>query len=292
MSIAYLILAHQNIAQLAILIDMLTDGNKNYCFLHLDKHLNAPSVLRELTKLTKSKNWHSIKDRVNINWGGFGMVEATLSLLLEALNFKKMKFDYISLHSGMDLPIKSNDDIKKYLSAHQGQQFMDYFELPNNENWSGNGGLDRVSYYWFIDELGYLEAENIVNAQKAYKLEKKNPGFNGKLYGGSQWWTITVDCATYIIIFLNETPEFRHFFKYACIADELFFQTILLNSPYKQQVNNNNLRMIDWKSGPHYPKVFNMEDLQKLESTTSLFARKFDYRHDEQIIIYLKNKAS
>lgn len=165
---------------------------------------------------------------------------------------------------------------------------MDFFELPNHENWNGNGGLDRVNYYWFIDELGYLEAQKIVNAQKTIKMEKQNPGFEGKIFGGSQWWTLTVDCVKYIINFLHERPKFYQYFKYSQIADELFFQTILLNSHFR--IINNNLRMIDWKSGPNYPKVFNVQDLQQLESTTHLFARKFDERYDGQIIIYLKNK--
>ncbi|ATP55362.1 hypothetical protein CPT03_02225 [Pedobacter ginsengisoli] len=290
MKIAYLILAHQNISQLALLIDLLTYENHNYCFLHLDARVYSPSAIKQLKKETKSKNWHSITGRSYINWGGFSMVEATLNLLIDALNFKTKEFDYVSLHSGMDLPIKNNQQIEKYLITNHGKQFIDYFELPNYKNWGGNGGLDRVNYYWLIDELGVIEAQKIVDAQKAIKMEKPQSGFSAKIYGGSQWWTITSDCAKYIINFLNDTPRFYHFFKYAYIADELFFQTIILNSPHKHQVENNNLRVIDWKSGPNYPKIFNINDIENLEFTTSLFARKFDVRYDEQIIVYLKNK--
>lgn len=292
MRIAYLILAHRSIAQLAFLIDALTYENQNYCFVHLDARLHASSASRQLNKITKSKNWQALKKRSVVNWGGFNMVEATLNLILEALNFNNTKFDYLSLHSGMDLPIKTNKQIEQYLNRHKGQQFIDFFELPNYNDWSGNGGLDRVNYYWFVDELGYAETNKLRLAQKENKMKKNWPKNINIIYGGSQWWTLTADCTEYIIHFIKKTPGFCHFFKYCNIPDELFFQTILLNSPYKNRVENNNLRLIDWKTGPQFPKTLDMNDLERLEQSDKLFARKFDEDTDAEIIKYFVEKLS
>ncbi|MCX2495862.1 hypothetical protein OQX63_20375 [Pedobacter sp. PF22-3] len=290
MRIAYLILAHQNIDQLALLIDTLTYGTRNFCFLHLDARLHTPSFSRKLNKLTKSQNWYAIKKRLIVNWGGFSMVEATLNLMLAALNYSNIKFDYLSLHSGMDFPIKSNQEIEQYLINNKEHQFMEFFKLPNLKKWAGNGGLDRVNYYWFIDELGYLKSEELMIAQKKNKFRKERLEKIDSIYGGSQWWTLTADCAEYIIHFLNETVGFYHFFKYTNISDEMFFQTILLNSKYNGQIINNNLRLIDWSANLRSPKILDMSDLAKFKHSRCLYARKFDINIDANVIKSLYNR--
>jgi len=292
MAIAYLILAHQNITQLAKLIDSLTLGNQNYCFIHFDLGNYSSSKIKQLRKTTSSDSWHVIRRKMHINWGGFNMIEATLALILEVLNFNKFKFERLSLHSGMDFPLKDNEEIENFFKENKEKQYIEFFKLPNSENWFGNGGLDRVNYYWFIDDLGFTESYKLVRAQIMADAHKNHPEGIKRIYGGSQWFTITSECARYIIDYLNENSGIYHYFKYSYIPDEMFFQTILLNSKFKKQIVNDNLRMIDWPTGSKHPKIFETKDLNKIEESVKLFARKFDENVDSQIIQYLSRKFS
>lgn len=79
-------------------------------------------------------------------------------------------------------------------------------------------------------------------------------------------------------------------FSWSLCADEIFLQTMLLNSPYAANVYHAQpdddykaiMRLIDWKRGGPY--IFREEDFEDLISSPMLFARKFDQRVDDVII--------
>jgi hypothetical protein len=73
------------------------------------------------------------------------------------------------------------------------------------------------------------------------------------------------------------------FFRHVLIPDELFFQTIVMNSPLRDSVENENLRYLDWSREPA-PAVLLESDLPALVSSHKLFARKFDERIDSTIL--------
>lgn len=66
-------------------------------------------------------------------------------------------------------------------------------------------------------------------------------------------------------------------------------QTILVNSPLLDTIEDNGLRLIDWERGEPY--TFREEDFDLLinPSNKNLFARKFDMRVDKAIIDKLYN---
>ena len=63
----------------------------------------------------------------------------------------------------------------------------------------------------------------------------------------------------------------------------IFFQTLILNSPFKNTVVHNTLREIQWNGGPN-PKTYTLEDYQLICESEALFARKFDSEVDNEII--------
>ena len=105
--------------------------------------------------------------------------------------------------------------------------------------------------------------------------------------GKSQWFTITPVCASYIIEYLQQHPAVVRFFKHSWAPDEMIFQTILYNSPYKDAMMNDNLVYTDWSAGGASPKVLTMDDAGKLISSGKLFARKFNRLADSEILDYL-----
>ena len=70
-----------------------------------------------------TSNVYIVEDRVSVNWSGFSVVEATLKLMNMVRDTNK-KYDYISLISGQDYPIKSNEYIETYFTENQGKEFI------------------------------------------------------------------------------------------------------------------------------------------------------------------------
>lgn len=65
------------------------------------------------------------------------------------------------------------------------------------------------------------------------------------------------------------------FFKYTWAPDELFFHTILYNSPLKKTLVNRSLWYIDWNTNGS-PKTLTLDDYDRIVRSDALFARKFD----------------
>lgn len=106
-------------------------------------------------------------------------------------------------------------------------------------------------------------------------------------FGGANWITITRACAIYVSNYIAEYPYILEFFKYVIHPEEIFFQTIILNSNFKSNVIDDNLRYIDWKSEGPKPKILTIDDAMKLQESHCLFARKFDMSVDSDILTYI-----
>lgn len=66
-----------------------------------------------------------------------------------------------------------------------------------------------------------------------------------------------------------------NYLKICEIAEEFFFQTILINSPFKENIVCDHLRYINWtfKNGSG-PAILDEEDYEKIKNGNYLFMRK------------------
>lgn len=271
MKIAYCIICHEISKILIETVNYLSKYNDIY--IHIDKKnkdLNSFLIFNSNVKI--------LNNRVNVSWGSFSQVEVMIKLLKETL---KKNYDYISLISGDDLPMKSNLEIKEFLQKNKGKEFMgvqkEFINLDNRVKYKYN------KYYFEKNRSFYIKI--LIFIQKKLKLYKKNEFYKNlpKLYKGSQWFTISSNLRDYILDYLKKNPNYIKSFEHSYCSDEIFFQTIVCNSKYKKALywrneNNDNLmalRYIDWNSGPDFPKLLNETDFEKIKKTDCIFARKF-----------------
>lgn len=87
--------------------------------------------------------------------------------------------------------------------------------------------------------------------------------------------------------YLKSHPEYIRFYRNVNCPDESFFQTLLMNSPYKNK-RADYLHYVDWSEGGNNPKVLKIEDLENLMASDKLMARKLDTEVDSRIIDEIK----
>ena len=74
------------------------------------------------------------------------------------------------------------------------------------------------------------------------------------------------------------------FFRHVKIPDEIFMQTMLLNSPLRDNVVGQDVHYLDWSHGGAHPKTLGTEDSSRIVESGKLFARKFDVQYDSKVL--------
>ena len=127
----------------------------------------------------------------------------------------------------------------------------------------------------------------VFNSLLSLFLEEKRKLPDGIIpYGGSTWWVISRACAEYLNDFINSPAGRRliNYFRYTRHSDEIFFQTVILNSPLRDTVINDNLRFIDFSRKDLHPEILTKDDVSRLADSRKLFGRKFDSEIDADIL--------
>jgi hypothetical protein len=271
MNIAILILVHKNINQINALLKKL-DNNFNI-YIHIDKKAKM-----EPEDISLSPR-HRIIKKYPIYWGSYNLVAATYDLMKSAYLDNN---DYYLLISGQDFPIKSNAYILNFIESNKYNDFISYEKLPR-EDWH-DGGLERVLYFWENrDERGLFS----FILRRARKYQRKISLFQRKMdcifFGGSNWFNLSKSTMQKVIEFV-ENNNYLERFKYTRIADEIWLQTLLISKLRMTTLINDSLRYIDWQSGPEHPRTLRSSDIIMIKSSSALFARKFDFEVDPEII--------
>ena len=272
MKLAYLILAHKEPLQIKRLVNRLSDPLVDI-YIHVDN--KAP--LHLFKNVIGSTNVYFVKKRENVNWGGFSIVKATLHGFKEIVE-SSIKYDFVTLLSGEDYPLKSNEQIAHFFNQHKGKAFMEFLSIEND--WQE--AIPRLKKYFLTDYAfpGSTKLETWLNKM----LPVRKPPLNFEYVGRSQWFSISGEQVMYLYDFLKKQKAFYLFFCFVWGSDEFVFQSILYNSIYKQEMINDNLRYIDWSEGGASPKSLTIRDATKLLSSDKLFARKINFSNAQDLM--------
>lgn len=268
--IAVLIHAHKNEAQLYKLISALQHPEIKI-FLHLDKKcpfkITYPGLI-------------NIENPITIDWASFSQVRALLHSF-EQIKSCSINFDFVHFISGLDFPVKPVNRFVDFLNENKGFSFIETLSIP--AQWPGAAVRYQRFYFTEKYELNRQLGPFLKLLSLVYK--RKPPV---KIFGGSQWFTLSGGAVDYILKYVKQETAFFNFIKHCDVADELFVHTILLNSPLKLKCINNNLRLISWANAEKglgdSPDVLRVHHFEKIKSSSQFFARKFDEEMDAQIL--------
>ncbi|MBE6965536.1 MAG: glycosyl transferase [Ruminococcaceae bacterium] len=273
---AYLIEAHKDDYTFRSLLRML-DYEFNDIFIHMDKK-NVSFSLEEVSGLVEKSRIY-FTERTSVVWGGYSQINAELLLLKKATETDC--YAYYHLLSGEDLPIKKQSYIHDFFAKHSGTEFVRFekeiFECSN-----------RVRYYYWLQEKTGRKSNFWSKAIKCIQIVLRvNRNRKVIFQKGANWFSITDNLARYVVA---KEPWIKRVFHDTVCCDEVFLQTLIINSEYKNNLtkdvfddsNEMFMRLIDWQRGKPY--IFKLCDLNEIKESPMLFARKFSSEVDVDII--------
>lgn len=285
---AILITAYKGVKQLQ---ELLRSFDENFTFfIHFDKKSKISKA--EIKSLKAEFDVRYFSRKYKISWGGVKHLWAILDLLENANKYEDIS--HFHLITGQDYPIKSNKDFISFLNSNPDKEFIEYNPLPYYK-WF-EGGFERLDLYnlndWFYgrEGMGRRIVMGFKAIQKRLKIKRSYPkSFPQQLYGGSTYWTLTKACVDYVLNYMKEHPEYLKRFNYTFCAEEVFFQTIIMNSPLSERVVNDPLRFIVWeKRNRSYPANLDVWDFENIKKSSALFARKIESPYSDELIEMIK----
>ena len=199
-------------------------------------------------------------------------------------------YAYYHFISGVDYPLKSQDEIHDFFASCGNRQFVAY-------DWNGikdGRFLNRVQYYHFFSNIiGKNRGASILicllskldGVMLAIQHFLKINRVSYKFYKGSQWFSITKEATVAI---LKEKNNILNRYRFTLAPDEAWLQTFMQESEFVGQIADSNLRYIKWIQGKASPETLTMEDYENMVGSGKLFARKFDWDKDHGVILKLR----
>lgn len=285
---AYLLMMHEYTNVFVKLLKLL-DNENNDIYIHVDQ--KCKDLCFDKIKSLVSISHIEVFSKYKVYWGHTSMMKCEIELLRHAV---KRKHAYYHLLSGVDLPLRKQADIHQYFEQ-SGKEFI---HLGPDDFQTDMASRYNV-YHFFMKGLGRTRDNKIYNCLETYSLAiqrrlKIRRNRNVKFYGGANWFSITDAFAGYV---LSSWPHYKKYFYFTQNSDEIFLQTILMNSEFSKNIHRTddlsklNSRCVDWSRGNPY--TFGMEDFDFLMNSECMFARKFDEEMDSKIVneIYSIAKA-
>lgn len=249
-------------------------------YIHWDKKTVTEDILKKLNLIKRVRAVSEYK----IPWGGYQHVQAVICLLKMAYE-ETDKFDYVHVLTGQDCLCRSVEELTSFFSDNNKKNYM---SISNAES----GNYFRYCTYYRNDWLNYKSKFGNFCTKASYVIQKaiginRRPYNNYIVYKGMLYVSLTKGFVEYTLNFFDsiEGKKFLKWLKWCFIPEEFLFQTIIMNSPYKDTVCNNNYRYALWeKKHGAQPGILDIEDYQNIIESKAFFARKMSLDFSRDLI--------
>jgi len=266
--IAYLVLVHRYPEQFKRLFRAIHDPANVY-LVHLDKN-SGPALEADIRAFLAAYPNSEVLDGKGVLWGGYSLVEAELRGMTRLLAMgARWKF-FINL-SGQDFPLKTQGQIASYLTANAGSEFIRVLDQEQVRP----------------DTMARVQNHVVEHIDRIDRTLTPRPFLAGaKPYIGTQWKVVSRRFCEFVC-HDPRVDRYKDFYRNTFIADEAFFQTVMMNTSEHGKIVNDDLRTIDWVPDGDIklrPRTFTLADAGRLLADKNLFARKFDASVDDEIL--------
>ena len=314
MDITYLILAHQNPAQLRRLVYRLLDQDV-HIYIHIDRNTDIAPFQQALAGLDKQVSLVGEHQRHHGSWGGLGIVRGTLAGMQQAQ--ADGRTGTLILLSGMDYPIKSRADIRRFFQEHAGQAFMHGRSIREPFTPEHPRRLRNYAFFLCAGKGDYLLLPPVCSAECLRFLTSKRfwsirffkrlirlirqekcrflkPLFRKRNFPdylephfGSQWWALPMAAVERVLAFIKVHPDYEQYHHFTLLPDECFFHSIVFSQAANWGIplHSTPLTYTRWEAvQPTSPLLLTETDYPDLIRSSCLFARKFDPEKSKNLL--------
>lgn len=271
-------MAHNEPENLEILLSLL-DDIRNNIYIHIDQRSESLPEHVILGWCKKSKITFIKRERAY--WSGYSLVNITINLLKAAVKDKNVYYHFLS---GVDLPLKTQDELHAFFNANPSAEYVSTGKVST---WKI---ASRYKYYYFekwteiFSRNTYRVIRLLLATIQTILFIDRTRGSKMEYHMGGQWFSITHDFANYTV---EKSDLIKEKFNYGFCVDEVFLPTLLMNSPFKKNASPMmNLRYVDWNRGKPY--IWQANDFRELTENNRFFARKFSYSQSPEVIEKIK----
>lgn len=272
MTFAYFILLHTHPAQARVLFDVLDDA-RDLFYIHADP-AGPPDLHAAVADFAKGRpHVHQLQPR-RIVRGGWSLVQVHLDALRLALDAGHDWAYFINL-SGQDLPLTTRTERVAALAADPSPNYIDVrpLERLRHAAW-------RTCIRWI--EVGKHHIPTPIPLPSPNDFEHA--------WKGSMWVQLARPFCDWLLgEGSSRTGAFADFYRMAAIPEEFFFQTAVMNSPFRDTVAEHR-RKTFWRPGAWHPETITMQHACTLFASDALFARKFDIRIDSAVVDQVRRR--
>ena len=294
MRVAYLILAHIDAKHIARLTKKITCGTDNFVFIHVDLKSDINKFKKELIDCSQ---YILLSERVDVRWGGFSSISATINLMRAATTFGH--FDRYVLLQGLEYPLKDNKYIEDFFEKNKNTEFI---LAQNISKTSSINEKHKYRLYHFLDQkhklffriLGKINSIFIKIGVIPHFKRNYVKDLNGKkmdIYQGCAQFGLTNRAIKYILNFHDRNSRFNKYFKTMYASDEAYFHTIIYNSPFISATPDGkgvtrphltDFENLTYFEYPNEVTIFkNASDWENLKNKSFLFFRKATSESEE-----------
>ena len=272
MRIAHLIITYTNPQQTARMIRRMQDPDFDF-YIHVDAKLPLASH----AFLAEIPNVYFIHNRIKVQWAAYSTIQAEFNSIQEILDSNRY-YDFVTLMSGQDYPIKTVAEIKRFYAERKGKLLLKYRRFQGE--WEE--GMKRVSSYYLTNYqfFGQYVIEKLIN--KIHPNRKLPEGVT--FYGSSMFWSLPLEALEYVLEKVDRNKAEKRFYHFTWAPDEFLFQTVLLNSRFAEKVVNENCHFYKHVTNTPNPKVLGMDDFKDIIDSDRIIARKFDMKNSPGIL--------
>ena len=278
MKIAYLMLVHSNPQLQKRAVEILVSED-SACFIHLDLKADA----RQFSGLDRDQVTF-VKPQIPVYWGEFSQVRATMQLIRQALS-GRMNYDYLVLLQGADYPLRGSRYIENFFTRNRGSEFINIVSMP-----ALGFPLSKITKLRYPSRKPVKRFVARALGKAGFRRDYRKYLGDMRPFAGDASWALSREACQYVIDFADRHPNIDHYFQNTESSDEMFFHTILGNSPFHSRVRRS-LHYRDYPPNFSHPAMLSEQHVRFFESRDKvwiedewgagemLFARKFSDRN-------------
>lgn len=278
MSLAFLITAHQQPAQLAMLLRQIQHPDC-ICLVQPDsKTLSGTepalqAVVREFSNVY-------IAPARDMRWASWSLMSARLDGIATLLK-RSEPWQTLVMLSGQDFPLQKVETMMATFAGKPDHSWIDLIDpLTTWDDPYARPQRLRL-------ELPFMKSGFTVPRVRIDRWAKHLG--KARYMGGSPWMALSRAFCQHLID-SPDLPDWKAALTNSYRPDQVLIHSFLANSPFADKVVNQKIHEEQWGDDPSHPRVLTMADRELLEKSPFPFARKFDISVDRSILEHLQQR--